>query len=68
LLLVPASLNSSNFLSNQIKNIGSIAYALATSEGQPLLRSHLEHVIALDKEFQKDYNGAGQMEAVNSYT
>jgi hypothetical protein len=44
------------------------AYALAMSEGNPLSRSHLEVVIALDEEFQNDYNSAGQMEALNSYT
>jgi hypothetical protein len=36
-------------------------------EKVPLARSHLEVVIGLDKEFQKDYNGAGQMANNASY-
>jgi len=35
----------------------STAHALAVNETMPLSRSHLEIVIELDKEFQKDYNG-----------
>lgn len=34
------------------------AHALAVNEGVPLSRSHLEVVIALEKEFQEDYGGA----------
>ena len=45
----------------------STAHALAVNEMVPLSRSHLEIVIALDKEFQKDYNGAGQMANEASY-
>jgi len=42
---------------NQIKNIVKTARALAAIEEKPLSRSHLEVVIDLDKEFQKDYTG-----------
>ena len=45
----------------------SSAYTLAINEMVPLSRSHLEIVIDLDKEFQKDYNGAGQMANKASY-
>jgi hypothetical protein len=45
----------------------STAHALAVSEMVPLSRSHLEIVIDLDEEFQKDYNGAGQMANKASY-
>ncbi|KAL2044439.1 hypothetical protein N7G274_003144 [Stereocaulon virgatum] len=51
----------------QIKNIISTAHALTVNEKVPLSRSHLEIVIDLDKEFQKDYNGAGQMANKASY-
>ncbi|KAL8875267.1 MAG: hypothetical protein Q9198_006348 [Flavoplaca austrocitrina] len=51
----------------QIKNMISTAHALAVSEMVPLSRSHLEIVIDLDKEFQKDYNGTGQMANKASY-
>ena len=44
------------------------AHALAVEERVPLTRSHLELVIDLDKEFQKDYNGAGQIANNMSYT
>ena len=44
------------------------AHALAMSEGKLLSRSHLEVVIALDEEFQKDYSGAGQIANNMSYT
>ncbi len=43
------------------------AHALAVEEQVPLTRSHLEVVIGLDQEFQKDYNGAGQMANIASY-
>ena len=43
------------------------AHALAVEEQVPLTRSHLEVVIGLDKEVQKDYNGAGQMANNASY-
>ncbi len=43
------------------------AHALAVSEAEPLSRSHLETVIGLDEEFQKDYNGAGQIANNMSY-
>ena len=43
------------------------AHALAVDEMVPLSRSHLEVVIGLDEEFQKDYNGAGQMANEASY-
>jgi len=43
------------------------AHALAVEEMVPLSRSHLEVVIGLDKEFQKDYNGAGQIANSSSY-
>jgi hypothetical protein len=33
----------------------------------PLTRSHLEVVIGLDREFQKDNNGAGQIANNMSY-
>lgn len=42
---------------NQIKNIVKTARALAVNENKTLSRSHLEIVIDLDKEFQKDYHG-----------
>lgn len=45
----------------------STSHALAVSEEMPLSRLHLEIVIDLDKEFQKDYNGAGQMGNKASY-
>ncbi|KAL9582655.1 MAG: hypothetical protein Q9212_003177 [Teloschistes hypoglaucus] len=51
----------------QIKNIISTAHALAVNEMAPLSRSHLEIVIELDKEVQKDYNGAGLMTNKASY-
>ncbi|KAL8698333.1 MAG: hypothetical protein Q9201_006630 [Fulgogasparrea decipioides] len=51
----------------QIKNMISTAHALAVNEMVPLSRSHLEIVIELDKEFQKDYNGAGQIANKASY-
>ncbi|KAL9124344.1 MAG: hypothetical protein Q9217_006320, partial [Psora testacea] len=51
----------------QIKNIITIAYTLAMEEKVPLVRSHLEMVIGLDKEFQKDYNGTGQIANNMSY-
>ena len=44
------------------------AHALAVEERVPLTRSHLELVIGLDKEFQQDYNGAGQMANNLAYT
>jgi hypothetical protein len=37
------------------------AHALAMNEKVPLSWSHLEDVINLDKEFQKDYNDASQI-------
>ena len=37
----------------------STAHALAVNKIVLLSRSHLEIVIDLNKEFQKDYNGAG---------
>jgi hypothetical protein len=43
------------------------AHALAVSEMKPLSRLHLEVVIGLDEEFQKDYNGAGQIVNNMSY-
>jgi hypothetical protein len=43
------------------------AHALAVDEKVPLSRSHLEGVIGLDEEFQKDYNGAGQIANNMSY-
>ncbi len=43
------------------------AYALAVSEKKPLSHSHLEVVIGLDEEFQKDSNGAGQIANNMSY-
>ncbi len=43
------------------------AHALAVEEKVPLTRSHLEVVLGLDKEFQKDYNGAGQIANNLSY-
>ena len=43
------------------------AYALVLEERAPLTRSHVEEVIGLDKEFQTDYNGAGQMANNASY-
>ena len=43
------------------------AHALAVEEMVPMSRSHLEVVINLDKEFQKDYNGAGQIANGLSY-
>lgn len=43
------------------------AHALAVEEKVPLARSHLEVVIGLNKEFQKDYSGAGQMANNASY-
>jgi len=43
------------------------AHALAVSEGKQLSRSHLDVVIELDEEFQKDYNGAGQITNRSSY-
>jgi len=46
----------------------STAHALAVTERVPLSRSHLEVVIALDEEFQKDYSGAGQIANNMSYT
>ncbi|KAL9124300.1 MAG: hypothetical protein Q9217_006355 [Psora testacea] len=52
----------------QIKNMMTTAHALAVEEMVPLSRSHLEVVIGLDKEFQKDYNGAGQIANNMSYT
>lgn len=42
------------------------AYTLAVSKKKPLLRSHLEVVIDLE-EFQKDFNGAGQIANNMSY-
>ena len=39
----------------------STAHALAVEEKVPLARSPDEVVIGLDKESQKDYNGAGQI-------
>ncbi|KAL8626238.1 hypothetical protein Q9189_008078 [Teloschistes chrysophthalmus] len=51
----------------QIKNMINTAHALAVDEMVPLSRSHLEIVIDLDKEFQKDYNGAGQKANESSY-
>ncbi|KAL8698908.1 MAG: hypothetical protein Q9201_006308 [Fulgogasparrea decipioides] len=51
----------------QIKNMVSTAHTLAVNEMVPLSRSHLEIVIDLDKEFQKDYSGAGQMANKASY-
>ena len=32
-----------------------------------LLRLHLEELILFDKELQKDYNDASQIEVINSY-
>ncbi|KAI4103533.1 MAG: hypothetical protein L6R37_003750 [Teloschistes peruensis] len=52
---------------NSIKNMINTAHALAVDEMVPLSRSHLEIVIDLDKEFQKDYNGAGQKANESSY-
>ncbi len=43
------------------------AHALAVDEMVPLSRSHLEVVIGLDEEVQKDYNGAGQIANSMSY-
>ena len=43
------------------------AYALAVEETVPLTRLHLDVVIGLDKEFQKEYIGAGQMANIASY-
>jgi hypothetical protein len=40
---------------NQIKNIIKTDRILATNEKTPLIRPHLEVVIDLDKEFQKNY-------------
>jgi hypothetical protein len=51
----------------QIKNIITTAHPLAVDEMVPLSRSHLEVVIGLDEEFQKDYNGAGQISNNMSY-
>ncbi|KAL8671532.1 MAG: hypothetical protein Q9168_003977 [Polycauliona sp. 1 TL-2023] len=51
----------------QIKNIITTAHALAVDERVPLSRSHLEVVMGLDKEFQKDYSGAGQIANNLSY-
>ena len=45
----------------------STAHALAVNEKVPLSPSHLEIVIDLDKDFQNDYNGAGQMANKASY-
>jgi hypothetical protein len=43
------------------------AHALAVNEMVPLSRLYLEVVIDLDEEFQKDYNGAGQIANNMSY-
>ena len=37
------------------------AYTIAVNEMVPLSRSHLETFIYLEKGFEKDHSGAGQM-------
>ena len=37
---------------------------MAKGDGQPMAPSHLEEVIALDQEFQEDFNGADHFEIV----
>jgi hypothetical protein len=52
---------------DRFPNMISTAHALVVNETVPLSRSHLEIVIDLDKEFQKDYNGARLMANKASY-
>ncbi|KAF2182673.1 P-loop containing nucleoside triphosphate hydrolase protein [Zopfia rhizophila CBS 207.26] len=51
----------------EIKNIVSTAQALAEYEETQVNISHLEIVVAANREFQSDFKGAGQIENRNSY-
>lgn len=51
----------------QIKNLASTAQALALQEGVQVTMSHLEYAIEAGEDFDRDVNGAGQTEALNSY-
>ena len=51
----------------QIKNLTSTAQALALQEGAQVTMSHLEFAIDAGEDFERDVNGAGPTEALNSY-
>ena len=51
----------------QIKNAVSVAQAMADDEKSPIRLSHLEEAIALNKQFQSDFRGAGQLESMHSF-
>ena len=51
----------------QIKNIVSTAQALALQEGAQVTMAHLEYAIEAGEDFDRDVNGAGRTEALNSY-
>ena len=51
----------------QIKNLTSTAHASALQEGAQVTMSHLEFAIDAGEDFERDVNGAGPTEALNSY-
>lgn len=51
----------------QIKNLASTAQALALQEGAQVTMPHLKYAIEAGEDFDRDVNGVGQTEALNSY-
>jgi hypothetical protein len=51
----------------QIKNLVSTAHALATKEEALMTISYLEAIINAGEDFECDFKGAGQKEAMNGY-
>ncbi len=51
----------------KIKNLVSTAHTLGTKEGVRVIISHLEFAINIREDFECDYKGVGQIEALNGY-
>lgn len=51
----------------QIKNIVSMAYALASRKRDRVAISHLEVAMAAGEDFECDFQGAGQVGNMQSY-
>ncbi|KAF2726605.1 P-loop containing nucleoside triphosphate hydrolase protein, partial [Polyplosphaeria fusca] len=52
----------------EIKNIVSVAQAFTEYEKTQVRMSHLESAVEANREFQSDFRGVGQMEAMGHYT
>ena len=60
-------INKVLILIDQIKNIVSTAYALASRKGNRVVMSHLEVAVATGEDFECDFRGVGHVGNLQSY-